>query len=57
MGTTHADYFRGDVPVTRPMRRAEVTLDYEMNTGGVIVETFAEPRSEPTMIEPMLTNA
>ena len=41
MGTTHADYFRGDIPVTRPMRRDEVEQDYEKNTGLVIVETFA----------------
>ena len=41
MGTTHADYFRGDVPVTRPLTPAEVAHDYEMNTGRVIVETFA----------------
>ena len=41
MGTTHADYFRGDIPVTRPMRRDEVERDYEKNTGLVIVETFA----------------
>jgi L-ribulose-5-phosphate 4-epimerase len=40
MGTTHADYFRGDIPVTRPMRREEVEQDYEKNTGLVIVETF-----------------
>ena len=40
MGTTHADYFRGDVPVTRPMTQAEVDADYERNTGLVIVETF-----------------
>ncbi len=40
MGTTHADYFRGDVPVTRPMTREEVQTDYERNTGRVIVETF-----------------
>ena len=40
MGTTHADYFRGDIPVTRPMRRDEVEQDYEKNTGLVIVETF-----------------
>jgi len=40
MGTTHADYFRGDIPVTRPMSVAEVERDYELNTGGVIVETF-----------------
>src|SRR5688572_13768251 len=41
MGTTHADYFRGDIPVTRPMRREEVEQDYEKNTGLVIVESFA----------------
>ena len=42
MGTTHADYFRGDIPVTRPMRREEVEQDYERNTGLVIAETFAD---------------
>jgi L-ribulose-5-phosphate 4-epimerase len=40
MGTTHADYFRGDIPVTRPMTREEVHGDYERNTGLVIVEAF-----------------
>ena len=42
MGTTHADYFRGDIPVTRPMRREEVEEEYEKNTGLVIVETFRD---------------
>jgi L-ribulose-5-phosphate 4-epimerase len=42
MGTTHADYFRGDVPVTRPLTRAEVEQDYEANTGKVIVEAFQD---------------
>ena len=45
MGTTHADYFCGDIPVTRPLRREEVEQDYERNTGLVIVETFASGRS------------
>jgi len=40
MGTTHADYFREDVPVTRPLTVHEVETDYELNTGRVIVETF-----------------
>ena len=40
MGTTHADYFRGDIPVTRPLTGLEVGTDYEINTGKVIVETF-----------------
>jgi L-ribulose-5-phosphate 4-epimerase len=42
MGTTHADYFRGDVPVTRPLTQQEVDHDYEKNTGLVIVDTFRE---------------
>ena len=40
MGTTHADFFREDVPVTRPLTIREVEADYELNTGRVIVETF-----------------
>jgi L-ribulose-5-phosphate 4-epimerase len=41
VGTTHADHFRGDVPVTRPLTAVEVERDYERNTGRVIRETFA----------------
>lgn len=40
MGTTQADYFRGDIPVTRPLRQEEVNGEYERHTGLVIVETF-----------------
>jgi len=47
MGTTHADYFRGDVPVTRPMTKAEVESDYEHNTGVVIIETFTQTGASP----------
>jgi len=47
MGTTHADYFHGDVPVTRALRQAEIEQNYELNTGGVIVETFTEQRISP----------
>jgi L-ribulose-5-phosphate 4-epimerase len=47
MGTTHADYFHGDIPVTRPMTVAEVERDYELNTGGVIVETFTTSGLSP----------
>ena len=39
-GTTHADFFNGAVPVTRPLTREEIARDYEWNTGNVIVETF-----------------
>ncbi len=39
-GTTHADYFYGEIPCTRPLTQEEVEGDYEGNTGKVIVETF-----------------
>ena len=38
LGTTHADYFYGEVPVTRPMTREEISSAYEWETGNVIVE-------------------
>ena len=41
-GTTHADYFYGEVPVTRPMTDAEIKGRYEWETGSVIVERFAK---------------
>lgn len=54
LGTTHADYFRGDVPVTRAMREDEVVTEYERNTGLVIVETFAQQRIDPTEVQAVL---
>ncbi|HLX97105.1 MAG TPA: L-ribulose-5-phosphate 4-epimerase AraD [Roseiarcus sp.] len=39
-GTTHADYFMGEAPVTRKMTPAEIATDYEWETGNVIVETM-----------------
>jgi L-ribulose-5-phosphate 4-epimerase len=41
LGTTHADYFHGPVPVTEPMTPAEIAGDYETNTGLVIARRFA----------------
>ncbi len=40
-GTTHADYFNGEVPVTRKLTASEIAGDYEWETGNVIVERFA----------------
>ncbi len=40
-GTTHADYFYGEVPVTDVMTADEIQGDYELNTGKVIVRRFA----------------
>ena len=39
-GTTHADYFYGEIPCARSLRPAEIEKDYEKNTGLVIIETF-----------------
>jgi L-ribulose-5-phosphate 4-epimerase len=54
MGTTHADYFRGDIPVTRPMAQEEVERDYEKNTGLVIVEAFSGMDLSPAEIPAVL---
>jgi L-ribulose-5-phosphate 4-epimerase len=54
MGTTHADYFRGDIPVTRGMRPDEIDTDYERNTGLVIVETFRELGVSPREVQAVL---
>lgn len=40
LGTTHADYFYGDIPCTRALTQQEVTDAYEVNTGKVIIETI-----------------
>ncbi len=39
LGTTHADYFYGNIPCTRELSQSEVMDDYETNTGKVIIET------------------
>jgi L-ribulose-5-phosphate 4-epimerase len=42
LGTTHADYFYGEIPCTRPMTDVEIRDGYERNTGEVIVERFKD---------------
>jgi L-ribulose-5-phosphate 4-epimerase len=51
-GTTHADAFYGDVPVTRSLSKAEIEQDYELNTGKVIIETFQgkDPLAIPAVL-------
>src|SRR4051812_3727269 len=39
-GTTHADYFNGDIPITRKLTEFEISGSYEFETGNVIVERF-----------------
>ena len=51
-GTTHADYFYGDIPCSRPLSRAEVEEAYEANTGAVIIETIGarDPMEMPGIL-------
>lgn len=55
-GTTHADYFYGDIPVTRKMTEEEIVRNYEKNTGVVIAETFNEKGIDPDTIPGVLVN-
>ncbi|MDR6554329.1 L-ribulose-5-phosphate 4-epimerase [Paenibacillus qinlingensis] len=54
LGTTHADYFYGEVPCTRLMTEAEIQGAYELETGHVIIETFRE--LDPAMVPGVLVN-
>ncbi len=51
-GTTHADYFRGAIPVTPVMQPCEIESEYEWNTGQVIVRRFAgmNPLGTPAVL-------
>lgn len=52
LGTTHADYYYGEVPCTRPLTEDEIERAYEVETGNVIIETFKEldPRALPGVL-------
>lgn len=54
LGTTHADHFRGPVPVTRRMREGEIRGAYERNTGRVIVECFRASGISPSDVPAVL---
>ena len=42
LGTTHGDYFYGEIPCTRKMTVEEIQAEYEKETGTVIIETFKD---------------
>lgn len=50
LGTTHADYFHGDVPCTPAMRAESISKDYELNTGRHIAETFRARGIDPLAV-------
>ncbi len=51
-GTTHGDYFYGEIPCTRKMTPEEIAGAYELETGNVIIETFAgrQPDDIPAVL-------
>ena len=55
-GSTHADYFHGDVPITRGLTKAEVEGEYEANTGSVIIERFVQGHLDPAAIPGVLVD-
>ena len=52
LGTTHGDYFYGEIPCTRKMTPDEIGGRYELETGNVIIETFndKEPNDIPAVL-------
>ena len=54
LGTTHADYFYGEIPCTRKMKAEEIEAEYERNTGKVIIERFKN--IDQTQIPGVLVN-
>ncbi|HTQ09115.1 MAG TPA: class II aldolase/adducin family protein, partial [Fimbriimonadaceae bacterium] len=50
LGTTHADHFCGDIPVTRDLTDEEISIDYVGNTGRVIVEAVVDPVGIPAAL-------
>lgn len=52
LGTTHADYFYGQIPCTRALTEEEIQGEYEVETGNVIIETIGkqDPMSIPGII-------
>lgn len=57
LGTTHADHFRGAVPVTRLLTAAEIGGDYEARTGELILETLVERDLDPGAVPAVLVAA
>lgn len=54
LGTTHADYFYGEIPCTRKLNADEIQGDYEEKTGDVIIETFNS--IDPNFVPGVLVN-
>lgn len=57
LGTTHGDYFYGEIPCTRAMTPEEIAGEYEKETGAVIIETFRERGIDPMQIPGVLVKS
>ena len=56
-GTTHADYFYGDIPCARPPTKEEIEGEYEKNTGLVIIERFKKDNLKPLEVPGVLVKS
>lgn len=56
-GTTHADYFYGNIPCARHLTREELDEDYELNTGNAIVEVFRERSLNPGAVPAVICHS
>jgi L-ribulose-5-phosphate 4-epimerase len=56
LGTTHADYYYGEIPCTRTLTKEEVTRAYELETGNVIIETFETGGIDPLAMPGVLVS-
>ncbi|MGL6064624.1 MAG: L-ribulose-5-phosphate 4-epimerase [Fusobacteriaceae bacterium] len=56
-GTTHADYFYGEIPCTREMTLEEINGEYELETGNLIVETFEKLNINPDFVPAILIDS
>ena len=56
-GTTHADYFYGDIPCARSLKKEEIEGEYEKNTGLVIIEKFKSGKLNPVEVPGVLVRS
>ena len=56
-GTTHADYFYGDIPCTRKMKIEEIKSEYEKETGKLIIETLKDRNISPDNMKGILVQS
>lgn len=54
LGTTHADYFHGEIPCSRKLKPYEIKGDYEKETGTVIIERFRKSKLDPNEVPGVL---